>query len=504
MTQPLAPQVLALSEYVHAHRVAEDVIGLYHPFGHEVALVTRECFDLLRSGSFERVPDKAFVDLSTRKFLVPPGSDKSALDAYAIQPIAGFFSLWLVVVQTCNMGCTYCVVEADTQTDRLPELPDLAKVPKGHMTFEVAERAAEVFRESLERHRQPYAKVTLYGGEPLLNRPLLKKIIPHLRRMKWNGQQQPLEILCFTNGLIYDDELTNIFLENDVTVGMSLDGKPDTNDGTRVDRAGNGTYERTVRSYHKYINSGVRVGLSCTLGTHTKGNLVNVVSHFINDLNAQSIQFQTPIQVPSGSPNYLKMGMLARESLEAFAVARDAGVEEGLALRRISSFSTGQFHHRDCAAIGGELAVSPDGTVGPCHNATIGGKEYFGGNVLKPDFNPEKLPAFTEWHLRMPINMPGCHGCSAIGLCGGGCTYNALISKGSIWEKDPQQCWYMEEFINWLLEDIWSRYSKSPRKEYSETWRGKNLKQGIESINPRHAPNETPPRKVIAIRAGMN
>jgi uncharacterized protein len=426
---------------------------------------------LLRSGVFEHVPDEVFIDLANRRFLVPPGSDAKALDAYSDKPLAGFFSLWLIVVQTCNIGCTYCVVEADTQTSRLPQLPDLAQVRKGHMTPEVADRALAVFRESLARHRQPFAKVTIYGGEPLLNRPLLKYIIPRIRQLQWDGQTQPVEILCFTNGQSYDEDLTKLFAEQDVTVGMSLDGPRDINDIARLDRLGNGTYDRTVESYWRYRQAGLRVGLSCTLGKHNKGELVNTVLHFVNDLKVPSIQFQTPIEVPDGSPNYLKMGTLARESLEAFAVARAAGVEEGLALRRLSSFAEGRFHRRDCAAVGGELAVSPDGTVGPCHNATVGGRQYFKGNVMQPGFNPEVLPAFVEWHARMPVNMPGCHGCSAIGLCGGGCPYNALIAAGSIWEKDPQQCGYMHEFLDWLLEDIWAKYSGHPRTKCLDTWR---------------------------------
>ncbi|MDX2462929.1 MAG: radical SAM protein [Porticoccus sp.] len=459
-----------LSKYVHPHKVDDNVVGLYHPFGHEVALVTSDCLQSIENGFFEGIPNDVYTDLVQRRFLVQPGWDDIALDDYAVKPIPGFFSLWLIVAQTCNIGCTYCVVEADTQTDRLPQLPNLAQENKGYMTNEVADRAMEVFQESLARHRQPFAKVTLYGGEPLLNRPLLKYIIPRLRQMSWEGQTHPLEILCFTNGIVYDEKLTEIFLENDVTVGMSLDGPKEINDLVRLDRRGGGTYDKIVRSYHRYRDAGIRVGLSCTLGDHNHGQLVNVVSHFVHDLHAPSVQFQVPIQVEEGSPNYLNMGILARESLEAFELARDAGVEEGLALRRLTSFSAGRFHHRDCAAVGGELAVSPQGIVGPCHNATIGGEEYFKGNVLEPGFNPEVLPGFVEWHARMPVNMSGCHGCSAIGLCGGGCPYNALIASGSIWKKDPQQCGYMNEFLDWLLEDIWARYSGKQRVQTSGSW----------------------------------
>lgn len=450
---------LALSKYVHDHQVESGVTALYHPFGHEVALVPARFIEPLKNARFEDIPQEILQDLLKRDFVVPPGWDEEILGKYATTPISGFFSLWLIVAQTCNIGCTYCVVEADTQTKNLPELPGLAQVPKGLMTEAVALRALETFRESLERHKQPFAKLTLYGGEPLINRPLLKSIIPVARAMAWAGQTQPLEILCFTNGHVYDEELTEIFVRNDVTVGISLDGPAEINDAARVTHAGKGTYARTVESYRKYSEAGLRVGLSCTIGNHNRGQLMHVVQHMIEELGTSSIQFQTPIQVLDGSPNYIQMGEVARESLDAFELAREAGVEEGLALRRLTAFAAGRFHYRDCAAVGGELAVSPDGTTGPCHNATIGGEQYFRGNVLDPKFNPERMPNFMEWHARMPINMPGCHGCSFIGLCGGGCPYNALVAKGSIWEKDPQQCWYMEELVNWLLEDVWARYS---------------------------------------------
>lgn len=477
--QALDLPLLHLSRYVHAHPVADGVVALYHPFGHEVAIVPEQCWDLLKSSEFEPIPDDIFADLAQRKFLVPPRWDETVLDAYATQPIAGFFSLWLIVAQTCNIGCTYCVVEADTQTDNLPQLPVLGKVPHGRMTTEVAEAALEVFRKSLQRHRQQFARVTLYGGEPLINRPLLKHIIPLIRSLDWEGREQPTEILCFTNGYLYDETLTEVFLQNDVTVGISLDGPKVVNDRARVTRDGSGTYDKIVASYRRYVDAGVRVGLSCTLGNHTQGELLNIVSHFIDDLEAPSVQFQVPIQVPDGSPNYLDMASIARETLEAFALARNAGVEEGLAMRRLTSFASGRFHYRDCAAVGGELAVSPDGTTGPCHNATIGGEQYFKGNVLDAGFNPEASSNFMEWHTRMPINMPGCHGCFAIGLCGGGCPYNALVATGSIWQKDPQQCGYMEQLIDWILEDVWSRLnghdgteSAPPQRQSARNRRG--------------------------------
>jgi radical SAM protein with 4Fe4S-binding SPASM domain len=164
---------------------------------------------------------------------------------------------------------------------------------------------------------------------------------------------------------------------------------------------------------------------------------------------------------------YVDMKIAAKNALNAFKYLRGHGIEEGLALRRIGPFSEGRFHYRDCLAVGGELAVSADGRLGPCHNAISGGINFSGGNLIDSSFNFETSRIFSEWHARMPLNMKACRECSFIALCGGGCPYNAYLHKGSIWDIDPQQCGYMLEFVNWLLEDVWERYSSSvPKLHY--------------------------------------
>jgi uncharacterized protein len=220
-----------------------------------------------------------------------------------------------------------------------------------------------------------------------------------------------------------------------------------------------------VESYHRYRKAGIKVGVSCTIGKHNVDDLSEIARYFVEELKAPSVQLQTPIHVPdANSPTYVEMKDAAASSLAAFKRLRDAGVDEGLAMRRISRFVEGKFHHRDCLAVGGELAVSPDGTMGPCHNATVGASQYFRGSVLDPDVEPDKQGNFIEWHSRMPLNMESCQSCPYIALCGGGCPYNALLAKGTIWEKDPQQCGYMERFVDWLLDDIWERYSSAMQR----------------------------------------
>ena len=114
------------------------------------------------------------------------------------------------------------------------------------------------------------------------------------------------------------------------------------------------------------------------------------------------------------------------------------------------------FNHRDCGAVGSQVVVSPGGMIGPCPSL-VHNKEFFPGDIGDKKSSPDTLPIFSEWRQRVPVNMPACRGCPGIALCGGGCPYNALVQKGSIWEKDPQQCDYITEFIDWLIRQEWTQ-----------------------------------------------
>ncbi|NNE81961.1 MAG: radical SAM protein [Silicimonas sp.] len=285
-------RTLGLSGYVHRHKVADGVLALYHPFGHEVSFIPEALEEVLDQRRYEMIPPELLNDLIQRRFLVPEDFDRSALDHVSAPPIKGFFSLWLLMVQTCNMACRYCVVEADEQTRKVAQDPEKTNAST-KMTPETADRAVEVFRQSLERHRQPFAKTTIYGGEPLLNRLTVAHVVPRLRQMRWEGQTQPLEILCFTNGLIYDPKITEIFVQNDVTVGLSLDGLQQHNDASRPLLNGGGSFDKIVSSLKRYRDAGVRVGLSCTIGKHNKDDLGEIAAFFADELGINTFQLQT-------------------------------------------------------------------------------------------------------------------------------------------------------------------------------------------------------------------
>lgn len=454
---------MRLSLYLQAYIVEPGMVGLYSPFGHEITYVNAVDWQRLQAGRLDLVARHMLEDLVERKFLVHEGFEKTALDGFPL-PDEGIREMWLVLIQSCNMACQYCVVEGNVENPGRRAYGKAPGRPGGEkrvdvMSPEVAEAAVVKFRDYISRTKPPFPRVTLYGGEPLLNRKVIEHVVPLIRAINFDGQirPDPVQILVITNGLLFDGSLADFFRQNRVSVSVSLDGMKRHHDAVRVLANGAGTFDQAAETLKRYQDAGVQTGICTTIGSHNVNDLPEIAEYFATDFHCP-VEFQVPYNIPHNGGNgfHVDMADAAPKAMEAFRRLRERGLPEGLAARRLIQVARGAFHYRDCSAVGGQWVVAPDGMIGPCHSM-VGDRRFFSGDVRSPDCNPLSEPQFNEWWKRSPVNMPECRGCSAIAICGGGCPYNALVNRGSIWAKDPQQCEYMRYLVDWLIADTWER-----------------------------------------------
>lgn len=453
-----------LSKYIQSKDLPDGTVGIYSPFGHEFAYLSATEMADMKDGRWDSVSEDRLSDLMARRFVVQDGFEENILAEY-IPPAEHIREMWLIVEQACNMACQYCVTEGNVR-DPERRVPGKDAPVEGistkrrradTMSVDVALAAIRKFGDYLEESRPPFPRVTLYGGEPLLNWPVLKEAIPAIRSLSYPGQlrNKPVQALIITNGQIVRDDIIDFFVEHEVSVSVSIDGLQHHHDSQRLNLAGKGTFERTTQTLRRYKDAGLNIGICTTVGTHNFKDLPEIVDFFAAEFGCP-IELQVPFEIPfnGGNKTNLRMRDAAPYAMEAFERLRERGMLEGLLGRRLHQVARGTFHHRDCSAVGGQWVVASDGSMGPCH-ALAGERTFFGGNVLDENSHPWDNPAFHEWSRRQPVNMPECHGCSAIGICGGGCPYNAHTVTGSIWQKDPQQCSYMNFLIDWMIEDVW-------------------------------------------------
>lgn len=190
--------------------------------------------------------------------------DFSVPDTFAEEPILK--SLCLHVAHDCNLRCGYCF--ADTG--------DFG----GHralMSKEVAQKAIEfAIKGSKKRHN---LELDLFGGEPLMNMPVVKFIVDYVRkREKETGKN--IKLTLTTNGTLLTDEIVTYLNDNRVMLVLSLDGSKKTHDHMRPYPGHLGSFDKAVEGFKKVIES--RRGRNYYLrGTYTHYN-----PHFADDVLA--------------------------------------------------------------------------------------------------------------------------------------------------------------------------------------------------------------------------
>jgi len=147
----------------------------------------------------------------------------------------------------------------------------------------------------------------------------------------------------------------------------------------------------------------------------------------------------------------------AKFIINAFQIFRERGVYEDRIMRKANAFIEREVWPFDCGATGGnQIVIAPNGDVGLCHGFTAQ-RKYFPTNISDLEFNMDKDPIFREWSMRSPLNMPQCKDCPALGICGGGCPFQAEIEKGSIWDLDERFCVHAKLTLEWLIWDIFKQ-----------------------------------------------
>jgi radical SAM protein with 4Fe4S-binding SPASM domain len=133
---------------------------------------------------------------------------------------------------------------------------------------------------------------------------------------------------------------------------------------------------------------------------------------------------------------------------------RDRGLFLELVYRHLEPFVKQEYRFHDCGAAGGNnLNVDAKGNIGPCKSFLLMGKLALG----ELDATEYKRTVIEKWRKRSPIFYKACEGCSARGMCGNGCAYDAFVHTRNEMAIDARSCRYTRYFNQLFLEDLYQR-----------------------------------------------
>jgi len=141
----------------------------------------------------------------------------------------------------CNFACGYCY-----QGDR-EDFNQFAD----KMTLDTSARVADWIERELDRLRPAKFAMTFFGGEPLLNLP----VVYDLADRTWNATRArgiPQTLSIITNGLLLTEDVVDRLEPRGLRgVKITLDGDHDTHNRMRPLRGGQGTFDRIVENIRK-------------------------------------------------------------------------------------------------------------------------------------------------------------------------------------------------------------------------------------------------------------
>jgi len=443
-----------------------DVLAVFHSLTLELFFLDVSFEDILRQLTNismkeddlkKRLGGKIFNLLKENSFIITEETDDLRMLFVLREELKERIKpsiLYLLLTDGCNLKCRYCFEE-------VPEI--IGKFTPKMMSLDDTKKALNYFTKLVMKYGSENRQtiIHLYGGEPMMNPSAVKVAVLHSQNLKQRGLlPNDCEIAIVTNGTLINEKFAKFFAENNVTVGLSIDGPKHVNNAYRIAKDGKTDVSEKINFCYKLLRKyGVKVGFSVTMSPSVVENFDEVLDFFVNDIGIpDGICFNILHYNPLVKTNVGYFKETAESLIKAFKLFRGKNIYEERMMRKAKSFAFKEPIFSDCGVNGGQIVIAPDGKVGICHDF-IKPRKYFGDNLLSnPDYDPFKAGLYDGWKSRSPFFMEQCYDCEAIAICGGGCPASIELHTGNRWNVDERMCPHSKLTLEWL---IWDTYKNT-------------------------------------------
>ncbi len=366
-------------------------------------------------------------------------------------------SIVLNVTNQCNLSCKYCYEFGE----------DRVATPEGKPKFmdeATAHASVDYLMENSAGRRAVH--VTFFGGETLMNFPLVRKTIDYARRRAHESGKY-VDFSLTTNGTLLKPEIIEYLAENQVGVTISMDGPPELHDALRVFDSGRGSYDviapkvRELLRRHTSRPIAARVTLTAKVV-----DVFKIFRHLTQDLGFHEVGF-APVTT---SPNRLyaigERGMdwvleqftrLASEYLET--ALRDEHHAFSNVSDTIRELHAGISKAHPCGASLGMVGVGPSGDIAPCHRFVDSDTHKLGH--ISTGIDRARQAEFLErGHISRKLE---CHTCWARPVCSGGCYHEAYVRYGDTGHANLHYCDWIRGWTDVCLRVYGEIAARNPR-----------------------------------------
>ncbi len=364
------------------------------------------------------------------------------------------WSISYVVLQishSCNLSCRYCFAGGGAYRGT-PVL----------MSEETARRAVDFLLNQFGPGKFSFG---FFGGEPLMNFNLLKKVVGLVNK-EAAKRDKKTAFHVTTNGILLTKDVVEFLIHHNFTLIVSIDGPKPLHDEMRVFKNGSGSFDVIVRNLQNIKRTPLAKRTTLRSTYCNVNPMLNERVLFLCGLAEQG--YSSNVSVEPACLSHQSCGTansemrLTKDSLRSLksqysrlAKTFVSRAKDGNPLPffhfivMLKRLTEGKRNEKECGAGLGYVVVNPFGELYACHHegkTKIGDLENGYDEFLR-----------RGWLSNNIYERPKCCKCWARYLCGGGCRVNAIEINNDVSKPWEVECELKQHWIRlciWILSEL--------------------------------------------------
>lgn len=323
--------------------------------------------------------------------------------------------LVLRLTSNCNMRCAYCYASNDNWEDKSETILDYKLI--------------QYLLKKVANEKPAILQVVLTGGEPLLCKDLIMKIVVFLQESGVN-----FSISILTNGTMLNESFLKFVKKEDISLTISLDGPTVEQNIYRTGRNAV-LHEKILSNIDLAVTMGVKIGINSVINSSNIDYLKDIVdfciTYKINDFSLLPISNAGRAQdkfnhTISSIQLFEAIKDLIYYLIHVNQQTSDMKVyERNIALhvkKLMESKPCPGCTSSPCGAGTTMLALDVNGDIYPC-DQFIGDKRFIIGNAMSESFEKDFVNSMGVHLLDFSnkVRSPMCSVCENNLFCSGGC-----------------------------------------------------------------------------------
>ena len=395
-------------EMIENHHSGSEIEKIYQKYGKDAVKKALKELDELRNHGVLSSSDTNQFDQPTHPFTT---------------------ALCMNISHTCDLNCHYCYADGgsyyrkDTMMDK-----------------NTAEKSIDFLINN--SGDDPSLSVSFFGGEPLLNFPILKHTVEYAKA-QGELHDKKFEFHITTNGLHLNEKIQAFLNKERFSIIVSSDGPRRIHNNQRRYRDGRGSYKTVMANALQFLGTRNPYGITIR-GTFTgKSHKIGAMMMHPVKLGFRRISVE-PCMLSENHKYAIRL-----EDVPKIKKSYDDAAK--VYLKNLIKGNLFEFFHfftimddvyspipqfTQCGASRGYVAVSPTGDIYPCHGL-INIDEYKLGTIFDGDIDRGIQKTFHSANVQ---DKEKCKKCWAKYYCGGGCHAHAIKYGNGISEPYEIEC----------------------------------------------------------------